>query len=172
MKIPSDFIYPDNTKSVLSVIYRVKEKPARPLSANYLIILDQIEKLFHGKPEQFDIFNLTNFNNHIEVIRQLKRLNRQNIGIEIKIQDIRNSLYSHDVGRWIRCMKDIYKFCKLSDNQFIISSGTNSKYGLISDIGVESILKECEIDPKKYWKDLEDWLEIKKKVYYDVASPR
>ena len=169
-KIHDNGVYLDNTKSGLSIIYRLKEKPAKPLSSNYLIVFDQIEKLFNGKPAPFDIFNLTDFSNHFDVIKQLKRLNRQNIGIEVKVKDIQNSLYSHDVGRWIRCIQDIYKFCKLSDNQFILSSGTNSKYGLISDIGLESMLKVCEVDPKKYWKDLEKWLEIKKKVYYDVTS--
>lgn len=162
-------IISDSEKSEISIIYRINERPVKPLSNNYLIVIDHVERVLNGKPASFDIFNLRDFNNYIEIIKQLKRLNRRTIGIEIKIDDIRKSIYSHDVGRWMRCIKDIYKFCKLSDNQFILSSGTNSKYGIISNTTFESVLRVCEIEPQKYWRDLDKWLDIKKKVYYDVT---
>lgn len=135
-----------------------------------MIVIDQVEKLLNGKPPSFDIFNLTDFRNHYEIIKLLKKINRKSIGIEIKINDIRNSVYSHDIGRWMKCIKDIYKFTNLSDNQFILSSGTSSKYGILSYNTFESILRVCEINPQKYWQNVEKWLDIRKKVYYNVAS--
>jgi hypothetical protein len=133
-------------------------------------VLEEVERLLRGKPIPFDIFNLRNFSNHMDIIKQLKKLNRKSIGVEIKINDIRNSIYSHDVGRWIRCIKDIYKYCELSDNQLILSSGTNSKFGIVSENAFESILKVCSIDPQDYWQNMEKWLALKNKVYYDVTS--
>lgn len=156
--------------SQVSIIYRLKKKPDKPLSVNYLVILEEVDKLLSSKPIQFDIFCLKDYRGYIDVGKQLKRLNRKNIGIEIKIKDIRDSIYANDIGRWVRCIKDVYKFCELTDNQLIISSGADSKFEMIGENSFESILKVCDIDPQKYWNALNGWLFLKNKVYYD-ASP-
>lgn len=156
--------------SQVSVIYRLKEIPDKPISVNYLVILEEVDKLLSSKPLQFDIFCLKDYTNYIDVIKQLKRLNRREIGIEIKIKDIRNSIYANDIGRWIRCIKEVYKFCELTNNQLIISSGANCKFEMIGENSFEAILKVCDIEPQKYWKALNGWLFLKNKVYYDAAS--
>ena len=156
--------------SEISIIYRLKEKPGKPISANYLVIFEEVDKLLSSKPVQFDIFCLKDYRNCIDIIKQLKRLNRKNIGIEIKIKDIRNSTYANDIGRWIRCIKEVYKFCELTNNQLIISSGADCKFEMIGENSFEAILKLCDIEPQKYWKALNGWLFLKNKVYYDAAS--
>ena len=156
--------------SQVSIIYRLKEKPGKPISANYLVILEEVDKLSSPKPVQFDIFCLKDYRNYLEVIKQLKRINRKNIGIEIKIKDIRSSIYANDIGRWIRCIKEVYKFCELSNNQLILSSGANSRFEMIGVNSFEAMLKVCDIDPQKYWNALNGWLLLKTKVYYDATS--
>ncbi|HET9773789.1 MAG TPA: hypothetical protein VFP25_02280, partial [Nitrososphaeraceae archaeon] len=147
--------------SQVNVIYRLKEIPDKPISVNYLLILEEVDKLLSSKPLQFDIFCLKDYTNYIDVIKQLKRLNRRIIGIEIKIKDIRNSIYANDIGRWIRCIKEVYKFCELTNNQLIISSGANCKFEMIGENSFEAILKVCDIEPQKYWKALNGWLFLK-----------
>lgn len=156
--------------SQVSIIYRLKEKPEKPISANYLVILEEVDKLLSLKSVQFDIFCLKDYRDYIDVIKQLKKLNRKNIGLEIKLKDIRNSPYANDIGRWIRCIKEGYKFCELTNNQLIISSGANSKFEMIAENSFEAILKVCDIDPQKYWKAINEWLFLKSKVYYDATS--
>jgi len=111
---------------------------------------------------------LNQLNNYKTIIKQLKKLNRINIGIEIKIKDIRNST-SCEVGKWIKSIKDINKFCKLNDNQLIISSGAELNCETISGKTFDSLLKICEIDPHTYWTDLEKWIDIKSGVYFGAS---
>ena len=111
---------------------------------------------------------MTQLNNYKTIIKQLKKLNRINIGIEIKIRDIRNST-SCDVGKWIKSIKDINKFCKLNDNQLIISSGAELNYETISGKTFDSLLGICDIDPNTYWTDLEKWIDIKSGVYFGTS---
>lgn len=167
---PQEHRKSNKINSQVSVIYRLKEIPDKPISVNYLVILEEVDKLLSSKPLQFDIFSLKDYTKYIDVIKQLKRLNRREIGIEIKIKDIRNSIYANDIGRWIRCIKEVYKFCELTNNQLIISSGANCKFEMIGENSFEAILKVCDIEPQKYWKALNGWLFLKNKVYYDAAS--
>ena len=41
--------------SQVSIIYRLKDKPDKPISVNYLVILEEADKLSSSKPLQFDI---------------------------------------------------------------------------------------------------------------------
>jgi hypothetical protein len=111
---------------------------------------------------------LNKLNNYKSIIKQIKKLNRINIGIEIKIRDVRNST-SSEVGKWIKSIKDINKFCKLNDNQLIISSGAEMNYETISGNTFDSLLRICDIDPNTYWSDLEKWIDIKSGVYFGAT---
>jgi hypothetical protein len=111
---------------------------------------------------------LNKVNNYKSIIKQIKKLNRINIGIEIKIRDVRNST-SSEVGKWIKSIKDINKFCKLNDNQLIISSGAEMNYETISGNTFDSLLRICDIDPNTYWCDLEKWIDIKSGVYFGAT---
>ena len=133
--------------------------------------MDEYETIITSKLPYFDIFYLKNFQNYKSIIKLLKKLNRKNIGIEIKIRDIR-ICNSYDVGKWTKCIKDVYKFCKLTNNQIIISSGAENEYETISGNTFDSILKILEVDPITYWSDLEKWLYIKSGIYYSASEKR
>lgn len=154
-----------------SIIIRLKQKPKTPLSYKYLIVMDESETIFTSKLPYFDIFYLKNFQNYKSIIKLLKKLNRKNIGVEIKIRDIR-ICNSYDVGKWAKCIKDVYKFCKLTNNQIIISSGAENEYETISGNTFDSILKVFEVDPITYWNNLEKWLYIKSGIYYSASEKR
>ncbi len=132
-------------------------------------MVDESKTIISSKLPFFDIFYLKNFQNYKSIIKQLKKLNRKNIGIEIKIRDIR-ICNSYNVGKWVKCIKDVYKFCKLTNNQIIISSGAENEYETISGNTFDSILKICEVDPNIYWNDLEKWLYIKSGIYYSASE--
>jgi hypothetical protein len=105
------------------------------------------------------------------ILRQLKKLNRKNIGIEIKIRHIRNC-NSCEIGKWVKSIKEINKFCKLTDNQLIISSGAETNYETISGNTFDSLLKLFNIEPIQYWNELEKWIDTKSRVYYGTSSER
>jgi len=131
--------------------------------------VDESETIITSKLPFFDIFYLKNFQNYKLILKLLKKLNRKNIGIEIKIRDIR-ICNSYDVGKWVKCIRDVYKFCKLTNNQIIISSGAENEYETISGNTFDSILKIFEIEPITYWNDLEKWLYIKSRIYYSASE--
>ncbi|MGE5634893.1 MAG: hypothetical protein ACM3VV_06635 [Deltaproteobacteria bacterium] len=156
--VPPDFI-----------IIRLKQKPKKPLLHNYLVVLDESETIITSRLPFFDIFNIKSFQNYKLIIKQLKKLNRKNIGIEIKIRDIR-ICNSYEVGKWVKCIREVYKFCKLTNNQIIISSGAENEYETISGNTFDSILRIFEVEPTTYWNDLEKWLHIKSGIYYSASE--
>ena len=151
-----------------SLVLRLRSKPKKSPFFRYLIVLSDSENIIKSKLPVFDIFYLNKLNNYKSIIKQIKKLNRINIGIEIKIRDVRNST-SSEVGKWIKTIKDINKFCKLNDNQLIISSGAEMNYETISGNTFDSLLRICDIDPNTYWSDLEKWIDIKSGVYFGAT---
>jgi RNase P/RNase MRP subunit p30 len=97
----------------------------------------------------------------------LKKYNGRNIGIEFLISDIRYR-DSSELGKWFFDMKWIYELCKKYDFQFILSSGANNYTELISLKVFNILLEKMDIENRKYWQDLEYWLDQKKSAYiYD-----
>ena len=146
-----------------SLVLRFNIKPKKSPLFKYLLVLNESETKINSKIPFFDIFSLNSWNTYKIMLKKLKKLNRKNIGIEIKIREIRNS-NSYEVGKWIKSIKEINKFCKLTDNQLIISSGAETNYESISGNTFDSILRILEIEPMKYWNELEKW--INTRAYY------
>lgn len=146
-----------------SFILRLKNNPLKLPFFKYLVVLSESEMEINSKIPLFDIFSMNNWNTYKIILKELKKLNRKNIGIEIKIREIRNS-NSYEVGKWIKSIKEINKFCKLTDNQLIISSGAETNYESISGNTFDSILRILEIEPIKYWNELEKWIDTR--AYY------
>lgn len=147
-----------------TIVLRLKSRPIKLPLFKSLIVLSESEARINSKLPYFDIFYLNKLNNYKIIIKQLKKLNRKNIGIEIKLRDIR-SCNSDDVGKWVKSIKEINKFCRLNDNQLIISSGAEMNYETISGNTFESLLSIFEIEPIEYWRELEKWIDIKSGVY-------
>ena len=146
-----------------ALVLRFKIKPKKSPLFKYLVVLQESETKINSKIPFFDIFSLNSWNTYKIMLKKLKKLNRKNIGIEIKIREIRNS-NSYEVGKWIKSIKEINKFCKLTDNQLIISSGAETNYESISGNTFDSILRILEIEPMKYWNELEKWIDTR--AYY------
>lgn len=146
-----------------SLVLRFKIKPKKSPLFKYLLVLNESETKINSKIPFFDIFSLNSWYTYKIMLKKLKKLNRKNIGIEIKIREIRNS-NSYEVGKWIKSIKEINKFCKLTDNQLIISSGAETNYESISGNTFDSILRILEIEPMKYWNELEKWIDTR--AYY------
>lgn len=147
-----------------TIVLRLKSRPIHLPLFKSLIVLSESEARINSQLPYFDIFYLNKLNNYKIIIKQLKKLNRKNIGIEIKLRDIRGC-NSDDVGKWVKSIKEINKFCRLNDNQLIISSGAEMNYETISGNTFESLLSIFEIEPIKYWRELEKWIDIKSGVY-------
>ena len=146
-----------------ALVLRFKIKPKKSPLFKYLVVLHESETKINSKIPFFDIFSLNSWNTYKTMLKKLKKLNRKNIGIEIKIREIRKS-NSYEVGKWIKSIKEINKFCKLTDNQLIISSGAETNYESISGNTFDSILRILEIEPIKYWNELEKWIDTR--AYY------
>ena len=146
-----------------SLVLRFNIKPNNSPLFKYLLVLNESETKINSKIPFFDIFSLNSWYTYKIMLKKLKKLNRKNIGIEIKIREIRNS-NSYEVGKWIKSIKEINKFCKLTDNQLIISSGAETNYESISGNTFDSILRILEIEPIKYWNELDKWIDTR--VYY------
>jgi hypothetical protein len=143
-----------------SLVLRFNINPKNSPLSKYLLVLNESETKINSKIPFFDIFSLNSWYTYKIMLKKLKKLNRKNIGIEIKIREIRNS-NSYEVGKWIKSIKEINKFCKLTDNQLIISSGAETNYESISGNTFDSILRILEIEPMKYWNELEKWIDTR-----------
>lgn len=162
----------EHTHSIYdSFILRLRNKPKKLTSFKYLVVLLESETNINSKIPFFDIFSMNKWYTYKIILRQLKKLNRKNIGIEIKIRHIRNC-NSYEIGKWVKSIKEINKFCKLTDNQLIISSGAETNYETISGNTFDSLLKLFNIEPIQYWNELEKWIDTKSRVYYGASSER
>jgi hypothetical protein len=100
----------------------------------------------------------------------LKKYNGKNIGIEFLISDIKYC-DNDALGKWFYNMKWICEMSKKYNFQFILSSGANLYSELISLKVFNILLKKSDIENRKYWDDLNIWLERKKRggIFYDTS---
>ena len=69
----------------------------------------------------------------IFVVTDIKKINdnlkknkvKKGIGLEVTIADLRKA-DGLQVGKWFNQIRDLYKFCRSTNCQFILSSGANS----------------------------------------------
>ncbi len=129
-----------------------------------------IGSIFKGNADEshynVDILTVKNLSNIKSI---LKKYNGKNMGIEFLVSDIKYS-DNREIGKWFYNMKWIYEMCKKYNFQFILSSGANKYCELISLKVFNILLKESDIENKKYWNDLNVWLENKKRggTFYDT----
>ena len=102
-----------------------------------------------------DLYNVKSF---------FKKYGGKNIGMEYLLSDVR--YFSDDkIGKWFSDMKWIYEQCMKYNFQFIFSSGASKYYELLSSKVFNAFLLKITIEPKKYWNDLNYWLDDKKSLY-------
>lgn len=145
--------YPGNILTD-NFIYRLDRKPAELTSYPYLVVCKRIEEI---STSNTDILVVEDFK-RIEAV--LKKRVKKKLGLEVTVLPSRKQ-DGPTTGKWFNQIRNLYKFCKLNDYQFILSSGANSSLEMLSARSFESILKICDIKPEHYWRDLEEWLETK-----------
>ncbi|MBV9667095.1 MAG: hypothetical protein JO327_03085, partial [Nitrososphaeraceae archaeon] len=104
----------------------------------------------------FGIRSFRDFNDDLK--KKVKK--KGGIGLEVTLADLRKS-DGLQVGKWFSQIRDLYKFCRSSSCQFILSSGANSIEEMVSGRSFDAILKICDIKPDRYWQELGKWIESK-----------
>ena len=143
-----------------NIIYRVNVKLHSSLVITdhpYLVISENINELQSSTPSPIDLFVVRDFQ---RVDNTLKRKVKSGMGLEVNLANVRK-MTGWQVGKWLNQIRKLYKFCKMSNCQFIFSSGASSVLEMISGPSLDAILKICEIEPESYWLELGDWIESK-----------
>jgi RNase P/RNase MRP subunit p30 len=132
------------------LIYRCQRstKPKYP----FLVTSDKISDL--TTTSTIDIISLNDMYLRFEDKRRIT----SGIGLEINVSDLRRADGKY-LGKWLAEISSLYKYCKHTGIQFILSSGATSICELISGRCFDSLLKTCEIEPKSYWNELDAWLQ-------------
>ena len=142
--------------SSCDVVLRVKNR--YPMQGNYrqLVVCEDIS----GVGSKTDLLTIQDFS---RIRNNLTKKIRPNLGLEISIADARR-LNANALGRWLSQAKYVYRLCKSARCQFIISSGAQSIFGMVSSRTFESILTMLNISPANYWAELSAWLDSKDTV--------
>jgi RNase P/RNase MRP subunit p30 len=158
-----------------NIIYRVNRKQLSPLVATspsrsssiaattypYLVVSEKIEELLLSSSSSpvIDIFGIRSFRDFNDDLKK-KVKKKGGFGLEVTLADLRKSDGSQ-VGKWFSQIRALYKFCRSSNCQFILSSGANSIEEMVSGRSFDAILKVCDIKPESYWQELGNWIESK-----------
>jgi RNase P/RNase MRP subunit p30 len=88
---------------------------------------------------------------------KLKKKIRAGTGLEVQVAQAR-ALDAANAAKWLAQVEGLYRFCKLARCQLVITSGATSQWGMVSGRSFDALLKECGIEPARYWQELERWL--------------
>lgn len=127
-------------------IRRVAGEPASPVKYQYLVVSDRIDDA-----PRADMVLVSNFEKAKE---KLKKKIRAGAGLEVQVAQAR----AMDAAKWVAQVEGLYRFCKLARCQLVITSGATSQWGMVSGRSFDALLKECGIEPSRYWQELERWL--------------
>ncbi len=106
-----------------------------------------------------DILTVTNLFNIKQI---LKKYSGKKIGVEILVSHLRGCS-NEEFGKWFYSIRWIYELCKRYDFQFILSSGATIPFELLSTTIFNALLESLGIDKNRYWQDLEEWLDYRKR---------
>lgn len=138
----------------IDLILRTKNKCEVPASVPRLLVCDQVSRV-DNKTDILTISDMSRIS-----YESIKRKVKPNLGLEILISNAR-LLDARELGRWVVQAKSLYSLCLSTRCQFIISSGAQSIFEMISSRTFESILMTLEIPSSIYWKKLSEWLSSK-----------
>jgi RNase P/RNase MRP subunit p30 len=133
-----------------NVVYRLEKAPQSPMKYPYLIVSDDINS-------PADVLTVIDFR---RVKERMKAKAKKGTGFEVKIAPARK-MNAAGVGMWFEDIKELYSFCRSFRCQFILSSGATSMHEMVSGRCLDAILKKCDIDPEKHWREMNSWLEAK-----------
>ncbi len=137
------------------IVYRVDQKPSTVTEYRYLVVADDFEQV--SSSYQPNLVVVKDFEKIKSFIR--KRNYKSKIALEVLLSDIRYQ-QGYLVGNWFKKIRELYRFCRRSNLQFIVSSGANTVWEMTSVQCFESVMRLCGIPTRTYWEELEGWLEI------------
>jgi len=133
-----------------SVVYRLKKAPQSPVKYQYLIVSDNVD-------EAADILSISDFR---RVKEKLKKKVKKGTGLEVTIA-LARKMDAAGVGRWFDDIRQLHLFCQSARQQFILSSGATSMHEMVSGPCLDAILRNCDIDPHRHWREMNNWLEAR-----------
>jgi hypothetical protein len=143
---------PEHTS--FDLILRIRNKAQPPGILPQLVVSDDISKI-NTDTDIVTISDLAKIDHS-----KLKKKIKPGIGFEIFIADARG-LNGKELGKWMSEAKYLYRLSRSTGCQFILSSGAQSIFEMLSARTFESILSVLGITPLAYWKNLSDWLASK-----------
>jgi hypothetical protein len=143
---------PEHTS--FDLVLRIKNRAQPPGILPQLIVSDDISQI-NTDTDIVTISDLAKIDHS-----QLKKKMKPKIGFEIFIANARG-LSGKELGKWMSEAKYLYRLSRSTGCQFILSSGAQSIFEMLSARTFESILTVLGIAPLAYWKNLSDWLALK-----------
>lgn len=131
-----------------NVICRLRQKP-KAVKYDYLIVSDSIEDASWA-----DVITIRDLR---RVKEKLKKKARAGLGLEMTIAQARK-MDAAGAAKWLADISELHSFCQSSRCQFILSSGADSSYSMVSGRCLDAILETCSIDPEKHWAAMSSWL--------------
>lgn len=131
------------------IICRLRQKPAKALKYDYLVVSDHVEDASWA-----DVVTIKDFH---RVKEKLKKKARVGVGLEMTVSQARMA-DAVGAARWLAEVSELYNFCQSARCQFILSSGANSAYSMVSGQCLDAILETCGIDPQRHWAAMSSWL--------------
>jgi hypothetical protein len=152
--------YNNNKVEKENIIYRINIKllsSSLITGYSYIVVSENINELSSIYSSSIDLFVVRDFQ---RINSTLKRKVKSGTGLEANLVDV-HKMTGWQVAKWLNQIRKLYKFCKSSNCQFILSSGASSALEMISGRSFDVILRICDIKPESYWRELGDWIESK-----------
>jgi hypothetical protein len=130
-----------------NLIHRLRQSPGRAVNYSYLVVSDNAEDM-----PRIDMLAIRDFS---RIKEKLKKKVKPGIGLEVQVAPAKKMV---DAGRWFSDVRDLHSFCQSSRCQFILSSGADSPYSMVSGQCLDAILGTLDIDPQEHWQSLQKWL--------------
>ncbi|MEO9295267.1 MAG: hypothetical protein ABI347_06680 [Nitrososphaera sp.] len=131
------------------VICRLRQKPAKAVKYDYLVVSDNIEDA-----SWVDVVTVRDFR---RVKEKLKKKARAGLGLEMIVAHARK-MDATCAAKWLADVSELYSFCRSAKCQLILSSGADTSYSMVSGQCLDAILQVCGIDPERHWAEMSAWL--------------
>jgi hypothetical protein len=136
-------------EKVANVIYRLPPTTKPSYSLPHIVVTGNID-LAHDA----DLVTITSF----RMKDKLKKRIRKGLGVEFLTNRVR-LLDGAGVAKWLEELREAYGFCRSAGCQLVLSSGATAPNEMVSGACYDEILAEINIEPQKYWLDLNKWLD-------------
>jgi hypothetical protein len=140
-----------NEKMQDGIIYRLDRVPDVPVKYPYVVVSDDNDR----NNSHVDLVTLKDFRRAKE---HLRRKGKKRIGFEVMISTARK-MDGSKVAKWLEDVRELYSLCHSSGLQFVLSSGSKSLCEMVSGPCFDAILKNCDIEPKQHWDEMNEWLD-------------